>query len=168
MLYIYIRQCIHVYVTILYIQKSMHVYIYIYIYTRSFSTHINAYMFEIMIMLPLKYIHHIYICLWFIFSLSYCFILMSYITIMLSNLSLRKCPPHSKFLGSPQSSHSVSWNCRSTQYFDNFKNTWSNQGWEFLSWGIIVHLLNEISFRNAYFIRKLRWNFKVLDYSNHS
>ena len=47
---------------------------------------------------------------------------MSNKTILLSKLPLRKCPLHSKFSGSLQSSHSVSWNCSPTQYFDHSKN----------------------------------------------
>src|SRR3954469_6164678 len=41
-------------------------------------------------------------------SSSHCIVTMSYIMTMLPNLPLRKCPPHSKFPGSLQSSHSVS------------------------------------------------------------
>ena len=137
-------------------------------YIRRFSIYtINAY--------PYIYIHiwdhssHIsmHICLWqwscshsnisiiysyicgFSFHQVNIFILMSYITIMLPKLPLRKCPQHSKFLGSLQSSHLFSWNCRPTQYFVQHKITWSNQGWGFLSWGTIVHPLKEINFHDA-------------------
>ena len=79
-------------------------------------------------------------------SSSHCIVTMSYIMTMLPKLPLRKCPLHSKFPGSLQSSHSVSWNCRPTQYFGHHKITWSNQGWGFLSWGTIVHPFNEITF----------------------
>jgi hypothetical protein len=77
---------------------------------------------------------------------------MSDIIILLPKLPLRKCSLHSKFSGSLQSSHSVSWNCSPSQYFDYFKITWSNQGWEFLPWGTMVHLI-ETFFRyaNCYF-----------------
>ena len=85
----------------------------------------------------------------FVVQLSSSHVTMSHIMTMLPKLPLRKCPLHSKFLGSLQSSHSVSWNCRSTQYFGHHKITWSNQGWGFLSWGTIVHPLNEINFRHA-------------------
>jgi hypothetical protein len=113
---------------------------------RSFFTHINAYMFETMIMLPLKYIHHILIYLWFSFHQVILLFTMSHIMTKLPKLPLRKCPLHSKFPGSLQSSHSVSWNCRPTQYFGHHKITWSNQGWGFLSWGTIVHPFNEVTF----------------------
>src|SRR4051812_34082740 len=57
----------------------------IYIFMRSVFTHINAYMFETMIMLPLKYIHYILIYLWFSFHQVNIIILMSYITIILQS-----------------------------------------------------------------------------------
>jgi len=52
-------------------------------------------------------------------SSSHCIVTISYIMTMLPKLPLRKCPLHSKFL---QSSHSVSWNCRPTQYFGHLQN----------------------------------------------
>src|SRR4051812_36872773 len=80
----------------------------IYIHMRSFFTHINAYMFETMMMLPLKYIHHILIYLW----VSFYQVNVFYSYVLHNNhapkIPLRKCPLHSKFLGSLQSPHSVS------------------------------------------------------------
>ena len=102
-----------------------------------YSPYISTYIYEIVIMLPLKYVRHIY--LWVSFH-QVTILIMSNITILLSKLPLRKCPLHSKFSGSLQSSHLISWNCSPTQYFDHFKITWSNQVWEFLPWGTIVHI----------------------------
>ena len=83
-------------------------------------------------------------------SSSHFIVTMSHIMTMIPKLPLRKCPLHSKFPGSLQSSHSASWNYRPTQYFGHHKITWSNQGWGFLSWGTIVHPFNEINFRHAH------------------
>src|ERR1043165_6666591 len=52
---------------------------------RSFFTHTMHIYFETMIMLPLKYIHHVLIYLWFSFNQVNVFILMSYITIILQS-----------------------------------------------------------------------------------
>ena len=47
---------------------------------------------------------------------------MSDIIIFLPKLPLRKCSLHSKFSGSLQSSHSVSWNCSPSQYLITSKS----------------------------------------------
>ena len=106
----------------LYIYHNPHMYMrhssiyainaYPYVYTRSFFTHINAYMFEIMIMLPLKYIHHILIYLWFSIHQVNVFVLMSYIRIILQSSHSENALCIPSFLEVFQSSHSVSWNYR--------------------------------------------------------
>src|SRR3954465_3812755 len=57
----------------------------IYIFIRPFFTQINAYIFETMIMLPLKYIYHILIYLWFSFHQVNVLFFMSYIIIILQS-----------------------------------------------------------------------------------